>query len=163
MQDARIYKQEEGIPWPVLVDDLEGKVHQVYGGLADPTYLIDFNGNVAYYNLWTHAGNLYRAIDELLEQGGGGVVSGGIDRVPHLSYTLVHGWRGIRRGLPQSYIELELAAPGAGLLIWLGYQLRGLLEPWIIRAKPLPTSARAVIWGAFAALAFIAIRRALHR
>ena len=39
------YKHEDGIPNTVLVDDLEGTTHQVYGGLADPTYLIDSGGS----------------------------------------------------------------------------------------------------------------------
>ena len=53
LQDAERYQREEGIPWVILVDDLEGTVHRTYGGLADPTYLIDRDGRVAYYNLWT--------------------------------------------------------------------------------------------------------------
>ena len=40
-RDARTYREEDGIPWPVLVDGLEGTVHRAYGGLSDPTYLID--------------------------------------------------------------------------------------------------------------------------
>ena len=47
LQDAHSYQRDEGIPWPVLVDDLAGTVHQVYGRLADPTYLIDADGRVA--------------------------------------------------------------------------------------------------------------------
>ena len=53
MEDAEAYQREEGISWPVLVDDLEGTVHQVYSGLADPSYLIDVDGRVAYYNMWS--------------------------------------------------------------------------------------------------------------
>lgn len=37
--DALRYQREEGLAWDVLVDGLEGTVHQVYGGLADPAYL----------------------------------------------------------------------------------------------------------------------------
>ncbi len=59
MYDAHRYKQDDGIPWTVLADDLQGTVHQVYGGLADPTYLIDADGRVAYYDMWTHAPTLY--------------------------------------------------------------------------------------------------------
>lgn len=158
MRDARRYKQEEEVPWPVLVDNLEGMVHQVYGGLADPSFLIDAQGVVAYYNMWTYAPGLYRAIETLLGQGGLGVAGDGIDRLPHLAPAFVHGWRGIRRGLPQSYIDMELALPGSGVLLWLGYQLRGLFEPLVIRARPLPASTRAALWAAFAALVFLALR-----
>ena len=159
LADARAFRRIERTPYPMLVDDLEGTVHQVYSGLADPTFLIDVDGRVAYYNMWTHAPSLYRAIEQLLRQGGRGVVAGGIDHVPHLGTSLVHGWKGIRRGLPQSYLELELAAPGMGTAIWLGYQLRPLLKPLVMRAKPLPKSATALLWaGALGLLAVVAMR-----
>lgn len=156
LRDAQRYKDDEGIPWPVLVDDLEGTVHQVYSGLADPTYLIDADGQVAYYTMWTHAPNLNEAISALQQQGGRGVVKGGIDHVVHLFPTMTDGWKGIRRGLPQSYIDLETAAPGMGSGIWLGYQARPVLAPLTLRAKPLSANERglltlgAVVAGMFA-------------
>lgn len=160
--DARRYKEDEGIPWPVLVDDLEGTVHQVYSGLADPTYLIDADGKVAYYTMWTHAPNLNGAIAALLHQGGRGVVNGGIDHVMHLLPSMTDGWKGIRRGLPQSYTDLETAAPGMGSGIWLGYQLRPVLAPLTLRSEPLPPAGRAgVTLGAVAAA--ILVIRALRR
>jgi hypothetical protein len=161
-RDAWLYQQEESIPWPVLVDDVEGTTHQVYGGLADPTYLIDKNGRVAYYNMWTHAPNLHQALKALFAQGEQGVAGEGMDHVPYLASTLAHGWRGIRRGLPQSYLELELAFPGMGAGLWLGYRLRRVLEPLGIRSRPLPLPARAVVWAGLAALGvmgFQAVRR----
>lgn len=159
VHDARRYKAEGGIPWPVLVDDLGGTVHQVYGGLAKPTYLIDADGRVSFYNMWTYAPNLHLAIQELLARGERGMVKGGIDRIPHLGATVVHGWRGLRRGLPQSFTDLMLALPVAGPVLWVGYRLRPLLEPWIIRAKPLPNSVRAAFGAGVLALALIALRQ----
>ncbi len=41
MADAQ---RSEQIPWPALVDDVEGTVHRAYGGLANPTYLIGTEG-----------------------------------------------------------------------------------------------------------------------
>src|SRR3954453_9174599 len=55
LRDARRYVEEEQIPWGVLVEDLEGTVHQTYGELADPTYLIDSDGRAAFYNMWPDA------------------------------------------------------------------------------------------------------------
>ena len=150
--DAERYKEYNAIPWPVLVDDLEGTVHQVYSGLADPTYLIDADSRVAYFNMWTYAPNLNEAIAALLHQGGRGVVEGGIDHVMHLLPAITDGWRGIRLGLPQSYVDLETAAPGMGSGIWLGYQARPALAPLTLRAEPLsPTGRGALILGAVAA------------
>lgn len=142
MEDARKFKHEDGIPYPVLVDDLQGTVHQVYGGLADPTYLIDTEGRVSFYNMWTHAPTLHESLEALFKQDGRGVVLGGTDRVPHLLSTIANGWRGLRRGWPQSFIELETSAPGMATGPWLGYQLRPLLAPLALRAKPLPASVK---------------------
>lgn len=141
-QDALRYQREEGIPWDVLVDDLEGTTHQLYGGLADPTYLIDAEGNVAFYNMWTHVPTLHRAITTLMRQGGRGVVIRGIDSRLHVLPSFADGWRGLRRGLPQSFIDLETSAPTLASGTWLGHWLRPLLAPLALRAKPLPGPLR---------------------
>jgi hypothetical protein len=148
LRDARCYEQEETIPWTVLVDDLAGTVHQRYGALADPTYLLDADGRVAYYNLWTYAPALHEAIGALLDRGGRGVVRGGINRQVYPVAALTDGWRGLRRGLAQSFIDLELITPGSASAIWLGYQLRPLLAPLTLRAEPLPAAARIGITAA---------------
>ncbi|MEJ7862313.1 MAG: hypothetical protein WKF90_11850 [Pyrinomonadaceae bacterium] len=158
MNDGERYKQDDGIPYPVLVDDLEGTVHQVYGGLADPTYLIDADGRVAFYNMWTHAPTLHEAIEELFNQGGRGVVKGGTDRIPHLLSTIADGWTGLRRGFPRSAVELELSMPGMASGPFLGYQIRPLLAPIALRATPLPVSAKIGLGLGAAALLFLGVR-----
>ena len=159
MTDALAYQREEGIPWPVVVDDLEGTVHQAYGGLADPSYLIDADGRVAYYNMWTHSPVLHEAIAALFSQGGRGVVLGeGIDQTPHLLPSMTDGWKGLRRGLPQSVLDMETAAPGSAGMMWLGHQLRPLLAPLTLRAEPLPRATKlgmAAGLGAVLALAWL--------
>ncbi len=164
LRDAKAY-QEEGIGWPVLVDDLPGTVHQVYGGLSDPTYLIDAEGRVAYYNMWTHAPTLHDAVETLLGQGGRGVVRGeGVDRVPHFLPAITDGWKGLRRGLPQSFVDIEMASPGQGSGIWLGHQLRPLLAPLTLRAQALPAPVRlGLAAGAAALLVLAAGRRGRNR
>ena len=164
MRDGERYQHDDAIPYPVLVDDLPGTVHQVYGGLADPTYLIDADGRVAFYNMWTHGPTLYRAVEALLAQGGRGVVEsgrrGGIDHVPHLLASIADGWHGLRRGAPQSVVDLELAAPGMASGIWLGYQARPLLAPLALRARPLPPAAKVgLALGALAVVGLLAARR----
>jgi len=161
MADGYRYKETEGIPWTVLVDDLQGTVHQAYGSIADPTYLLDVDGRVAYYSIWTHAPTLFRAVEALLAQGGRSVVLDGVDRTPHLGATLTAGWPALRRGLPQSVIDLETSVPGSGVLPWLGYQLRPILAPLTLRERPLPAGAKAAIGAAVAAGALLALRRAM--
>jgi hypothetical protein len=159
--DAQRYQREEGIPWTVLVDDLEGTTHQVYGGLADPTYLIDVDGRVAFYNMWTHVPTLHRAIAALFRQGGRSVVLRGTDNQLHLLPSMTDGWRGLRRGLPQSFIDLETSAPPLASGLWLGHQLRRLLAPLTLRAEPLPAPVRVgLTFGA--ALLILALQRFLR-
>ena len=162
-RDGEKYKHDDRIEFPVLVDDLEGTTHQVYGGLADPTYLIGADGRVAFYNMWTHAPTLFDAIDELLAQDGRGVIKGGIHRTPHLLASMTDGWKGLRRGFPRSFIELELSAPGMASLPWLGYQLRPLLAPLTLRGKPLPTGAKIGLAIGAGALIALGIRALAER
>jgi hypothetical protein len=163
LEDARRYQREEALPWVLLVDDLEGTVHQAYGGLADPTYLIGTDGRVSYYNMWTYVPSLHQALDALIRQGGHGVVLEGVNQRPHMLPALTTGWRGLQRGLPQSYIDMELASPGAGTATFLGYQLRPLLGPFTQRSRPLPTAVKVgLAVGAFA-LAALAARRLARR
>ncbi len=162
MRDGKKFSQEDGILYPVLVDDLRGTTRQVYGGLADPTYLIDRDGRVAFYNMRTHAPTLHEAIEELIEQNGRGAVKGGTDRVPHLLASMTDGWKGLRRGMPQSFTDLETSMPGAASGPWLGYQLRPLLAPLALRGEPLPVPVKfglALGAGVVVALGINALRR----
>ena len=157
--DAAAHQREDGVPWTVLVDDVDGRVHRTYGMLADPTYLIDDDGRVAFYNAVTHAPTLHRAIDALMSRGGRGVVLGGFDRRPHVLAALAGGWPALRRGLPRSVIDLETSLPGSGVLPFVGYQLRGLLRPIALRGQPLPGRARAALAAAGIALAATALTK----
>jgi hypothetical protein len=71
---------------------------------------------------------------------------------------VVDGWKGLRRGAPQSVIEMEKALPGSGVGPWLGHQLRSLLAPVALRSTPLPLAARAGLTAAGAALLWLALR-----
>jgi hypothetical protein len=153
LESAREYKREDGIEWTVLVDDLSGKTHRVYSReMADPVFLIDSEGRVAFYGMWTHPPTLKQAIDELLAQGGRGVVRSGIDRVPHLFGSFVDGYRALRRGGRRAVLEYDLASLGGGTLSFLGSKAKPLLAPLALRAEPLPTVARLTLGGAAAAI-----------
>ncbi len=156
LRDAGRYRLHESLPWPVLVDDIRGTVHQVYGGLSDPSYLIDADGRVAYHCKWTYVPTLHAAIDALLRQGGRGIANGGLSRRVHLMPTIADGWRGIRRGIVQSYIDLETALPGSATTLLVGHWLRPLLAPIALRYEPLPRPLRLLL-PALAALPLMAL------
>ncbi len=158
-RDAERHVHENGIPWTVAIDDHAGTVHQRYGALTDPTYLLDADGRVAYYNMWTHAPTLWRAAEALAAQGNQGVVLGGIDHAPHLLAMFAFGWPAIRRGLPQRALDLETSLPLSSALLWLGHQARPLLAPVAGRARPLaPLAQVGLALGAGALLALAATR-----
>jgi hypothetical protein len=144
MRSAQEYQQLEGITWPVLVDDYEGTVHRAYSQeMADPSFLIDAEGRVAFYNMWTHAPSLKVAFDELLSKGGvGAPVAGGIDKVPHLFASFVDGIRGPQRGGKRAVREYDTAALGASTLSLAGNKAKPVLAPLALRAEPLPSPAK---------------------
>ncbi len=143
LEDARAYKRDEEIEWPVLADDYEGKVHRTYSReMADPSLLIDSEGRVAFYCMWTHAPSLKKAIDELLERDGRGVVAGGIDQKPHLLASFADGLRGLKRGGKRGVREYITGGLGAGILTILGNKAKPVLAPIALRATPLPLAAR---------------------
>lgn len=161
--DAEKFSREDNYSYPVLIDDVEGTTHQVYGGLADPTYIIDADGRVAFYCLWTHAPTLHTALEELVKQDGRGVVLGGVHRTPHMLSSIADGWRGLKRGLPQSFVELELSAPGLASLPWLGHFIKPLLAPIALRSRPIPPPVKIGMAVGAAALAVVAIKAFIGR
>jgi len=163
LADARRYQLEERVSYPVLVDDLEGTVHTMYGGLTDPSYVIGADGRVSFYCMWTHAPTLHRALGALEARGGTGVVLNGIDRWPHMLHAFTDGWKGLRRGAPRSVLELEAALPGSGIGPWFGYQLRNVLAPVALRDTPLPIAARVGLAAGGAAVAWLALRPSMNR
>ena len=125
--------------------------------MTDPVFLIDSDGRVSFYLMWAHAPTLKRAIDELLERGGRGVVAGGIDRMPHLFVSVVNGYHGLRRGGKRAVREYNTGAFGAGALTFLGSKARPLLAPLALRAEPLPLSARLALGGGSVAVAALVV------
>ena len=110
--------------------------------------------------MWTFAPNLDAAMAALLEQGGQGDVAGGIDHVPHPWPAIADGWKGISRGLPQSYDDLERAAPGSAAAIRLGHRARPLLAPWALRSRPLAAGVGPLAVAGAALLGLLAARSA---
>ncbi len=157
LEDARFYKRHLDIPWMVLADDLEGTVHQVYGGLSDPAYLIDSDGRVSHYNIWTNPPTLDAALGELERNGWTGTVKGTTSALPQLLAAATFGWPALRRGLPDSYIDLETACPGLATTAWLGYRLRALLAPLASRSRPLPSPLRVALTATAAILALAVV------
>jgi hypothetical protein len=68
LHHARDWAEQDQVPWPVVVDTLDGKTHRAYGPLPNSVYLIDRTGHVAFRALWAGQEGLLRDhIEELLE------------------------------------------------------------------------------------------------
>lgn len=55
---ARKLRELERVRIPILIDDLQGTMHRVYGLLPNMVYLIDREGTVVYKSDWTSAAEL---------------------------------------------------------------------------------------------------------
>lgn len=116
---AEMLRESEDIEMPMIVDDLNGKIHRKYGKAPNPTYLIDRGGRVAFRMLNTNPKVLGEAIEELLErQEERGVdhvvVHGGeYNGIPKAS-ALLHTHRALKRGGKKSIDDFkeEMGWPG---------------------------------------------------
>lgn len=56
-----------GLNRPILVDAIDGKVHRLYGGVSNMSWVIDATGRVAYKASWTDAADIRQALKEVLK------------------------------------------------------------------------------------------------
>lgn len=100
---AELFRTEEEVQIPVIVDDLDGKIHKQYGKLPNPTYLIDKSGRVAFRSLWTRAKTVEEALEGLLriereQNTDRAIVHGGEDTSASMTYAMLHSHRALERG-----------------------------------------------------------------
>jgi thiol-disulfide isomerase/thioredoxin len=160
IREAENYRRQENVSWPVVVDDLVGTVQRLYGGLAASAYLLDAEGRVVFYALWGPALPLANALDELARTGRVAAPSGlGIDATPHLgAAAIVAGQRGPGSGGIQSLFDLELAFPGAMMLIAGGWVGRPLLRPLVLRTTALRPWHKGLLLGVIVAGVALSVR-----
>ena len=63
---ARDCRAQDGIQTPVLVDDLVGSVHRLYGTLPNMIFVIDLDGRIAYKAMWTDHAELRVVLENLV-------------------------------------------------------------------------------------------------
>ncbi|MBW3569620.1 MAG: redoxin domain-containing protein [Gemmatimonadetes bacterium] len=136
-EQAAFFRQADGVPWPVLVDDLAGTTAHAYTTLPNAQFVIDAAGVVAFRGDMAHGPTLYRALSDLLAQGGVGDIPHADDSTPHMLATMTYGWDGIERGGETSTHDVWAGAPPMAANLWLGTQIRPLLAPLASRGKPI--------------------------
>ena len=58
--------REHGVKRTILIDSLDGQVHQTYGGLSNMTWIVDHVGRVAFKASWTVATDIRESLMETL-------------------------------------------------------------------------------------------------
>ena len=142
---AQLFRGEEDLRMPVLVDDLRGSVHRKYGKLPNPSYLIDKSGHISFRCLYAQPNVLERAIDELLEfqqrtDKDRAVVAGGEDRRMPKSFPLLYTYRALKRGGRQAILNFEEAMGMPGKLAVTSSRM---VQPVV--ENPGKTAAAAVL------------------
>lgn len=66
LRDAKELAEREGIGARILVDDVEGTIHQAYGLKPNMLYVIDKAGRVVFRALWTEEMSLRRFLTSLV-------------------------------------------------------------------------------------------------
>lgn len=120
---AEMFREEESLAMPVLVDDLSGKVHRKYGSLPNPTFIVDKSGRIAFRALSTRAGVIREAVDELLDrQEERGVehviVHDGEDATMPSVRSMLHSYRALERGGESALDDFrrEMGMPGRAVV-----------------------------------------------
>ena len=116
---AQLFRDEEGVEMPILVDRLDGSVHRQYGTRPNSTYVIDNSGRVAFRAVWTRPSVVEEALEELLEhQEESGkehaVVRGGEDTSLPKRYGMLHAHRAVERGGPKAVRDFKEAMGASG-------------------------------------------------
>ncbi|MBW3631363.1 MAG: redoxin domain-containing protein [Gemmatimonadetes bacterium] len=141
LEQAEFFRREDQVPWPVLVDDTTGTTAHPYTKLPNAQFLIDAEGRIAFRGDVAHGPTLYRALEQLIEQRGRGVVPEGDDSIPHMLGPTAFGWDGIKRGGEVSVRDVWSAVPMATNL-WLGNKIKPILAPLASRGRPVPTGVK---------------------
>jgi hypothetical protein len=141
-EQAELFRRDDRVPWPVLVDHVEGTTAHAYTTLPNAQFLIDAEGVVAFRGDVAHGPTLHRALNELLKQGGRGVIPRADDSIPHMLGPMVFGWEGVQRGGDVSTRDLMKGAPPMAASLWLGNQMKPLLAPLASRGKPIPAGVK---------------------
>jgi len=122
---AEEFRDEEGVAMPIMVDELNGKIHKKYGTLPNSTYIIDRSGRVAFRSLWTRPQVIAKALEELIEKQEArgedhAIVLGGEDTKPPMTYAMLHTHRALERGGGQAIQDFRDEMGRAGWAIQMG-------------------------------------------
>lgn len=138
-QQADYLKSADAIPWPVLVDDVDGSVAREYTELPNAVFIIDGAGWIVFRGAVAHGPTLRSALTELLDTGR---VEHADDKLPHMLGPMTYGWEAIERSGHMATRDMWRGAPPMAANLWLGNQARPLLSPLARRSRPIPAGVK---------------------
>lgn len=152
IEAAERFRDDEDVEVPIVVDELDGRIHKKYGTLPNPSYLIDKSGRVAFRALWTRPRVLQQALDELLERQEErdtehAIVQGGEDSSTPLTYAALFTHRALDRGGRKAVEDFRAEMGRTGAVVHTASRVVGpvALHPW--RALTGAVIAGGVITG----------------
>lgn len=127
---ARALKERDDLPWLVLVDEVDGSVHQRLDEKPNAAYLTDRSGTIVFRSLW--AGDK-RGLAEALDAVARGVQppeSESTRRLVPMALGVGTMREMTRQAGPRAQQDLWQAAPPMGAMAWLADVYRPLPPAW---------------------------------
>jgi hypothetical protein len=122
LDHARSFKNVLDVQRPILVDDVEGTGHELYGALPNMTYVIDRGGKVLFRSDWTDSPTIEKTLDYILNARK--QRREGLRMAPFYAEMVGYRWS----DLAKHHEVLEKAGPQA-LSDWENSQKRGAQQP----------------------------------
>ena len=122
LDHARSRKKVLDVQRPILVDDVEGTGHELYGALPNMTYVIDRGGKVLFRSDWTDPPTIEKVLDYILDARK--QRREGLRMAPFYAEMVGYRWS----DLAKHHEVLEKAGPQA-LSDWENSQKRGAQQP----------------------------------
>jgi len=66
LEHAQRLKEEEKVPFPIIVDGIENEVRRLHQALTNPVFVVDRNGVLIYKSSWTWAPDLETALTDMV-------------------------------------------------------------------------------------------------
>jgi hypothetical protein len=122
LDHARSFQQVLDVQRTILVDDVEGTGHELYGTLPNMTYVIDRGGKVLFRSDWTDPPTIEKVLDYILDARK--QRREGLRMAPFYAEMVGYRWS----DLGKHHEVLERAGPQA-LSDWANSQKRGAQQP----------------------------------
>ena len=87
-----LQQQQQQTPRQIVVDDLEGSIHRLYGGRLNTCWIVDQNGRVSYKSEWASEPHLRKALENTFRTGKL-ALQGGYKDFYQESMTVIEGGR----------------------------------------------------------------------